>query len=191
MVYSSSPDRGLDVLLACLPRIRKEVPEANVHVFYGFSNWEKAIRLRGRKGEIEWMEAIKSRLDDPGVVYRGRVGQAQLAKEMLRAELWAYPTYFTETFAMTAAENMAAGNPIVTSDLAALSTTVGDAGILLKGDARSQEYMDKFTEECIRMLTDRHRWGVYSMRSIEKAKLYGWEGFADLWLQLVGLPVGR
>ncbi len=76
MIYSSSPDRGLDVLLHALPRIRKEVPDASVHVFYGFENWEKACAMRGNKAELAWMGRIKASLDDPGVVYHGRGGAA-------------------------------------------------------------------------------------------------------------------
>lgn len=190
MVYSSSPDRGLDVLLDCLPEIRKCVPHANVHVFYGFENLEKAIKHRGgRPGELEWMNAIKVRLDDPGVVYRGRVGQTQLAKEMCKAEIWAYPTAFTETFCMTGAEEMAAGNPVITSDLAALSTTVGDAGILIPGWNGSPEYKARFIDEVVTMLTDKDRWRHYHEKSLLKAKAYSWEGVVDEWLNLVGLPI--
>ena len=188
MVYSSSPDRGLDVLLECLPRIRKAVPEATVHVFYGFSNWEKMIRARGRPGEVEWMEAIKARLDDPGVVYRGRIGQAQLAKEMLKSELWAFSTAFTETFCISAAECMAAGLPIVCTDLAALHTTVGETGILIPGNNRTKEYQDRFVDECVRMLSDKPRWEEYSRRGLERAKTFSWDTIADEWMEVLEGP---
>ena len=192
MVFSSSPDRGLDVLLECLPEIRKKVNGASVHIFYGFSNWQKAIKQRGaRPGEQEWLDSIKARFDDPGVVYRDRVGQTQLAKEMLKAHIFAYPTLFTETFCMTAAEQMAAGNPVVTSDLAALSTTVGDSGILIPGANHTPEYKAKFIEEVSSMMADRDRWRHYSELSLEKAKSYSWDGIAHEWLGLVGLPTPR
>lgn len=191
MVWSSSPDRGLDILLDCLPAIRKAVPEANVQVFYGFDNWEKAASRRGDPKEIRWIEDLKKRLDEPGVVYRGRIGQMQLAKEMQKAELWAYPTTFTETFAITSVENMASGNPVITNPLAALETTVGDAGVLLPGDVRSKEYKGRFTEECILMLTDKARWEAYSAKSLERAKRYSWHGIADEWLGLVGMQAPK
>lgn len=187
LIYSSSPDRGLDVLLECLPEIRKAVPETTLHVFYGFSNWEKMIRQRGRPGEVEWMESIKARLDDPGVVYRGRIGQTQLAKEMLKSELWAYPTAFTETWCMTAAECMASGLPIICTDLAALNTTVGQTGILIPGDNRSKEYQGRFVGECVRMLTDRARWQEYSKRGLVRARAYSWESIAQEWLDALGM----
>jgi glycosyltransferase involved in cell wall biosynthesis len=107
---------------------------------------------------------------------------------MMKAQVFAYPTYFWETFCMTAAEQMAAGNPIVSSNLAGLSSTVGDAGVLLPGDSRSSEYKEAFTEEVIRMMTDQDRWSEYSHKSLAKAKLYSWDGIADEWLDLVGIP---
>lgn len=189
IVYSSSPDRGLDTLIQLLPQIRKEVPSASVHVFYGFDNWEKAIRTRQNRQEIEWMEGIKALLDQPGVVYRGRVGQAELAKEISKAELWAFPTRFTETFCITALENMAAGNPVICSDLAGLSSTVSEAGILIPGDAYAKKYQEQFIKECAEMLTIRDRWQMYSERGVARAKWYSWTGVAEEWLGLVGLPV--
>ncbi len=189
IVYSSSPDRGLDTLIHLLPQIRKEVPGASVHVFYGFLTWEKAVRLRQNHDEIRWMEEIKQLLDHPGVVYRGRIGQAELAKEISKAQLWAFCTRFTETFCISALENMAAGNPIVTSDLAGLYSTVGDAGILISGDAYSKEYQETFVRECVSMLTDRNRWKLYSEHGLERAKKFSWTGIAEEWLGLVGLPV--
>jgi glycosyltransferase involved in cell wall biosynthesis len=190
MIYSSSPDRGLDVLLKVLPRIRNEIPGAELHVLYGFSNWEKACAARGDRDEIAWMESIKAALKQPGVVYHGRVGQRELARQMLQAELWGHPTAFTETWCCTAAEVMGAGVPVVTTDLAALSTTVGEAGVLIPGDNRSQEYQDRFVAECVRMLTDRARWGEYSARGREKAKAYSWDTIADEWLGILkGDPV--
>jgi len=185
LIYSSSPDRGLDTLLEVFPRIRAEIPEASLHVFYGFANWEKAIRARNDQGQLAWMERLKGALQQPGVVYHDRVGQARLAQEFLKSELWAYPTWFTETFCITAAEAMAAGLPIITTDLAALSTTVGDTGILLPGDCRSKEYKDRFVAECVLMLKDPDRWKEYSERSLARVKEFSWSTFADEWLQAI------
>src|SRR3954452_1742873 len=49
-VYSSSPDRGLDVLLELWPAIRERVPAAELHVYYGWETYdriaERSPRLR-------------------------------------------------------------------------------------------------------------------------------------------------
>ena len=185
MIYSSSPDRGLDVLLELFPKIRKEVPEATLHVYYGFKNWEAAIERRNDPRQVEWMRRIKAALCQPGVTFHDRIGQRELAQEIMRSDLWCFPTFFTETFCITAAEMMAGGVPIVTSDLAALSTTVGDAGILIPGDSRSDRYQSLFLEESVRMLKDRKRWEEYSARGKAKVQTYRWNTIADEWIAAI------
>ncbi len=183
MLYTSSPDRGLDVLLQCFPRIREKVPNASLHVFYGFDNWEKAVLSRNNPEEKRLMGEIKVGLNQPGVHYHGRVGQKQLADEFLRSELWAYPTGFTETFCISAIEAMAAGLPVITSRLAALETTVGDAGILLHGDPHSEAYQDEFVARCVGVLTDPKEWLALSNSSLERASHCGWDSVVDEWVR--------
>jgi glycosyltransferase involved in cell wall biosynthesis len=197
MVYSSSPDRGLELLLDVLPQIQKEVPEAEVHIFYGFSNWEKSARSRNDQGQIALIERLRRKFDQPGVVERGRVGQRTLAKELMKAKLVAYPTWFTETFCLTVVEAMASGTPVITTDVAALQTTVGDAGILLPvqknqwdcGITSDPAFQDRFVQECVRMLTDEVHWQEYSKRGLERATKFGWDGIVEDWLSAVSFPV--
>lgn len=197
MVYSSSPDRGLETLLDLLPKIQKHVPEAELHVFYGFLNWEKSARMRNDRGQIELIERIKKKMTIPGVFYRDRVGQKVLAREFMKAELWAYPTWFTETFCLTAAEAMGSGTPVVATDVAALETTVGAAGVLVPvsknehgcGNTWDLAFQGRFVDECISMLSDQGRWKEYSQRGLEKAKQFAWEGIAEDWLTAVGYKV--
>lgn len=183
LIYTSSPDRGLDILLDMVPRIKEKIPETHLHVFYGFNNWEKAVKIRNNKAELQWMDNIKHKLSMPYVTYHGRVGQDRLAEEFLRSSLWAYPSYFTETFCITAVEAMAAGLPAITTNLAALSTTVGEAGILLNGDPRSEMYQDAFINQCVSMLTDQQKWDRYSKSSIKQASKFTWENVVNDWIE--------
>lgn len=182
LIYSSSPDRGLDVLLTVFPHIRKAVPEASLHVYYGFDNWEKAVRVRNDLQEMVRLGVIRGLLNQPGVFYHGRVGQKELAQEFLKSELWAYPTYFTETFCITAAEAMASGLPIVTTNLAALTTTVGDTGIMFDGDSRGQVYQTKFMAACIELLKNRDKWEHLSIKGMKRAESFTWSTVVDEWL---------
>jgi glycosyltransferase involved in cell wall biosynthesis len=197
IVYSSSPDRGLEMLLDLLPMIQKEVPEAEVHIFYGFENWEKSARANNNQGQIALIEKLKKKFGEPGICYRGRVGQKTLAREFMKAELWAYPTWFTETFCITACEAMASGTPVVTTNIGALETTVGEAGVILDvpknqwdcGLTGDPGFQQKFVEECVRMLTDRARWEEYSQKGLKKAQQFGWDGIVEDWLAAVSFPV--
>jgi glycosyltransferase involved in cell wall biosynthesis len=145
-IYSSSPDRGLEVLLDIWPVVRKSIPDAELHVFYGFDSWEATVATMGTAGENELkrIRHIKDKLSrTPGVRVRGRVGQIELAREFLRAGVWAYPTAFTETSCCTAMEAQAAGCRIVTSPLAALNETVGNRGQMIPGYG-TPGYVDTF-----------------------------------------------
>jgi glycosyltransferase involved in cell wall biosynthesis len=122
-IYASSPDRGLDILLELWPQIREQVPEAELHVFYGFSKTYEQLHKNNQQMK-EFRDSCLKMMQQPGVVYHGRVGHAQLAKEFLRSAIWTYPTYFTEISCITAMKAQAAGAIPVTMALAALNETV-------------------------------------------------------------------
>lgn len=89
-VYSSSPDRGLQTALELWPLVRAEVPDAELHVYYGFDGLR-----RGRPADA----ALAGRLEaqakaTPGVVLHGRVSPRELAREFMRSGVWFYPTWF-------------------------------------------------------------------------------------------------
>jgi glycosyltransferase involved in cell wall biosynthesis len=190
-VYSSSPDRGLLQLLGMVPQILKEVPDFELVVAYGFENWEKAALARNNAEELARIEKLKGLLDQPGVKYVGRVSKKELAEYQKKAKVWAYPTWFTETFCISAVEAGLAQNAIVTTPLAGLLTTVGEAGIYITGPdtvnptqwSFTKEYQEKFLAEVIKTLTDEpYRW-YWAEKAHKKAVAYSWENIAKGWLQ--------
>jgi GT2 family glycosyltransferase/intein/homing endonuclease len=98
LIYSSSADRGLDTLLYLFDFIKTEIPELELHVFYGFENWMKSIKINGKDWEQKKLDEIQKGLKKPGIFYHGRVGQKELAIEFMKSSLWAQPTDFEETF---------------------------------------------------------------------------------------------
>ncbi len=154
-VYSSSPDRGLEVAIRAMPIIRSFVPDAELHIYYGFKNWEAAARSMGDTGQINLIEMIKRLIADhakDGVVYHDRVSQDDLAREFLRSGVWSYPTWFSETSCITAMEAQAAGLRVVTSPIAALNETVGSRGSMIAGDWLSPEYLSRFSEAVVKAM---------------------------------------
>jgi glycosyltransferase involved in cell wall biosynthesis len=156
-VFSSSPDRGLQPLLDMWPRIREQVPDATLHIFYGWENWEKVARMNGDRAQLAAIANLKHLASTlPGVTLRGRVSQEELAREFLSAGVWTYPTWFWETSCITAMEAQAAGLHIVTSHLAALVETVGDRGVLLRADnpdeVNSERYQKAFVENVVDLM---------------------------------------
>ena len=185
-IYSSSPDRGLDTLLEIFPRIRAELPDAELHVYYGFDNLEKILAHSPGSELQEYIDFLKTRLNQPGVFYHGRIGQKRLAEEMARSDVWLYPTRFTETYCMTALEAQAAGVLCICTDLGSLTTTVGSRGILLKGDAYSEEYRREAVETTISLLRDRRKRNAITARAREWARRQTWSARGREWAALFG-----
>lgn len=128
-IYSSSPDRGLVAAIEAWPLVRAAIPDAELHIYYGFDNWEKALALCvtvdhpqcGREALNQLKLAIAK---TKGIVLHGRVNQRELVEAMLGAGVWFYPTWFSETSCITAMEAQAAGLWCVCPPLAALEETV-------------------------------------------------------------------
>lgn len=190
-IYSSSPDRGLKALLQILPVIRKAVPDFIVKVAYGFHNWEAAARARNSGAELIEIEAIKKLMDQPGVEYLGRIDKASLARHQIESKVWLFPTWFTETFCITAVENALAGNALVSSNLAGLRSTVGGSGILIDGfgsygGPHSKEYIDKFIQTAIMLLSDPYCLHRHQNAAHKGLSRFTWESCADGWLREFG-----
>lgn len=134
IIYSSSPDRGLDTLIGLWPRILAEEPEAELSIFYGIENLCRTYEIRGQADAAVRTRAVLEHIKTlPRVTYRGMVSGRELAKEMLASGVWAYPTWFTETSCITAMEAQAAGLYCVATPIAALPETVGERGTLIPG----------------------------------------------------------
>jgi glycosyltransferase involved in cell wall biosynthesis len=119
-IYASSADRGLDVLLTWWPAILKKWKDAELHVFYGWNNYDQMMRAYPQMAAFK--EHVQRLLAQPGVTMHGRVGQKELAGEFAKSQFWLYPSIradgvdWEETFCITALEAQANGCiPIVRS----------------------------------------------------------------------------
>ena len=182
IVYTSSPDRGLANLLRMWPELRRVYgPDAQLDIFYGWENFMQAIRM-GHSHYRQVMEAIMALGNQPGVNWRGRVGQDALAKELLQADAWLYPTSFLETCCIAAAEAQAAGLKIVTSACGNLPDIVGDAGLCIPGQATTESYRRSFLSVAWGMLTDVETRMKYEPRGPKNIKGFTWDAAAKVWL---------
>src|SRR5690348_12933320 len=144
-VYASSPDRGLDRLLALWPAIKGQEDAPELHVAYGFDNLEKRAAM-GDQGAADYVAHLKRLIaTTPGVVHHGRMGQGDLARLHGEAWAWLYPTSFTEVSCITAMEAMAGGNVPVCSSVAALKETVGAGGYVVTGLPESRAWAPFYT----------------------------------------------
>jgi len=154
LIYSSSPDRGLECLLEIFKRAREYDSNLNLHIFYGFNNLDKlADRMTGIKRN---KERILKLLDQENVFFHGRVGQKELYKEFLKSGVWCYPTEFSETSCITSMEAQCLGAIPITNPYWALKQNIY-FGTIVHG----QPYNDalvraRYVGELFRMTQNEH-----------------------------------
>lgn len=118
-IYASSPDRGLHVVLECWARIRREVPHAELRIFYhSLDKWFGEIAQNER--DPQWTSREHARratiaralIDQPGVEVVGSVSRRRMAREYSEAMVVTGPTTtisFTEGFGVAVLEGCASG----------------------------------------------------------------------------------
>jgi glycosyltransferase involved in cell wall biosynthesis len=183
-IYASAPERGLDTLIDLFPLIRRRIPDAELHIFYGWDLWDHFIARYGAAEHKRSGDRLKVRCNQPGVVMHERAGQKQIAEEFLKSDIWFYPTRFVETFCITALEAQLGGAVCVCSDLGALHNTVGDRGILIPGDAYSAPYRRQALEHVFGVLEDASRKRLLTDKARRWALQQTWEKSGDGWMLL-------
>lgn len=122
-IYSSSPDRGLHHLLRIWPDIQTAVMSeyetgAHLHICYGAENFVAGSQWSHREDGLRAVE-IRNLINQPGVVYHGKIGQNELASLMVDCDAMLYPCDTmspTETGCISIVEALAAGTPVITTD---------------------------------------------------------------------------
>lgn len=175
VLYTSLADRGLDALLEMWPRIRAQVPDAELAYSYARLPDDHDSVLQGLLGE---------RLHQPGVVPLGTVPGHMYPDTLREAMVWAHPSWserrnmpYIELSCVSGMEAQAAGLHVVASAYGGLPETVR-CGDLVREPHRSREWEDRFVASIVAGLTDREvqaraqRDGPAAMADL------GWDGAA-------------
>lgn len=150
MVWGSDPSRGLQYLLPWWEQIKKEVPDAQIDIFYGWSPLYLA-HMASDPWHKDVHRIVESHRQKDGVNWWGKVGQQDLNKAFARASVWPYLTSFPEIHCITALKKQAHGvTPIVVDDFA-LSETV-QFGEKLAGKAEDLVFQKHFIDRVIHHL---------------------------------------
>jgi glycosyltransferase involved in cell wall biosynthesis len=146
LAYTSTPFRGLNILLAVFPLIRAAVPGTRLKVFSSMKVYQIS------ETEDEYTELYRQCQETEGVEYIGSIPQPDLARELQSITVLAYPNTYPETSCITVMEAMASGCRIVTSNLAALPETTAGFANLIPIQEDWEVYKNQFTEAIIQNL---------------------------------------
>lgn len=186
VVYTSSPDRGLESLLRIWPRILNKEPGARLVVAYGFENIDKMIATGQQPHLAQWRGLIQQLIDEtPNVEFRGRLPQSEVAQLFCESYAWAYPTHFLEVSCITAMEAMAGGCVPVTTCMGALPETIGGFGVSIPGMPHSNAFGDFFTQCLLAVLMQPEVRMPLSLNGPKRAAELTWDRAFERWRSIV------
>jgi hypothetical protein len=121
-IYTSAHDRGLEILYGIWPAVRQAVPDATLHVYYGWEVFDAIARMHPARADLEAWKAHIVELGESleGVVDHGRVPQDRIVEATFKSDVFAYPCTFWEVYCISLTKAMAGGAYPVTSDFAVL-----------------------------------------------------------------------
>lgn len=195
IIYSSSPDRGLETILSLWPIVRSRYPKMELHIYYGWEIIDRIIDVhKKRSSGFHHLEDFKNRMltqiyalggEEGGIYQHGRVDQDTLAKEMMKSMIWAYPTSFMETFCITAVEMQAAGVAPVTSKLAALKEVVWDGYKKLDGWPNNADYQRRWLQLLAETVDNREFRIEARDKARKHAENFTWDKSYETWNNII------
>ncbi len=183
LAYTSTPFRGLELLLNIFPALQQALPDITLKVFSSL----QVYQLSDQADPYQWL--YDQCRQTPGVEYIGSLPQAQLAQALRSTTLLIYPNHFAETSCISVLEAMASGCLVVTSDLGALPETTEGFGRLIPVSEDWATYQQQFIQGTIDLLQNLNSQDSNPASSFEPLrwqvnyvnKYYNWQRRAREW----------
>lgn len=163
IIWSSSPDRGLHLLLSAYPDIKKSVPEANLRIFYKFAydhivnNEDQHPHMVEMKNRVLYMMNAIPKLKHLGVEHIGSVSVNQMITEMNKASVSIGPLStiaFSEGFSIATLASHAGYSVPIVGNIDCLGSIYKNSGCLMV-DSPVGKNLKQFTDYVIKALTDK------------------------------------
>lgn len=138
LVYTSTPQRGLELLIPAVEFLAEKHPEIHLDVFSSFKiyGWDEADKN---------FEPLYDKIrNHPNMTYHGFVPNQTLKDHLTKADIFSYPCIWTETSCRAMLEAMSAGLVCVHPNYGALHETSGGLNVMYQGDIDRDKHMNTF-----------------------------------------------
>ena len=128
LVYTSTPQRGLEILVPVFELLCQKHDNIHLDVFSSFKiyGWDEADKQ---------FEPLYERIKNhPKMTYHGFVPNETVKQHLMKSHIFAYPCIWTETSCRAMLEAMSAGLVCVHPNYGALPETSGSLNIMYQGD---------------------------------------------------------
>ena len=169
-IYISDAYRGLNHLIDMIPIIKEKYPLTTL-----------AIYTRIEHIEENTLKKIKE-LDY--VSLNSRISQSEIKDELLKSDVWLYPTTFPETYCISALEAMAAGCLVAGVKYAGLTNTVENRGIMCEHPIKDKNNQDILLKKLFFVLDNQEIKQQYITKARDWALKQTYYNLAVEWIRM-------
>ena len=190
-VCMSAHERHLLAFIDIWPKIRAAVPDATLELFYGYDEWKRMPTNAAFAEHIRYFDRKRPMLETMGITFHPRLPPKEIAKKMLGASLWLYPTHWPECWPAVAAQALTAGLDIVSTELTGTSEIVGVEGALIQGTGHPSGwtlepgYQSMFVAAAVSAMQNPLQYEYRNARRHRSSERFGWSARLDDWERLL------
>jgi glycosyltransferase involved in cell wall biosynthesis len=179
LIYTSTPFRGLDMLLPAFEMINRDDVELDVY---------SSVKIYGTRYEADtngvYEEHFEIARNMKNVNYMGYATNDVVKKALQESHIFAYPSTFEETCCLAMIEAGAAGCKMVTTNLGALYETGSEYARLMPVQAASDVFISAYAKVLNEEIDN--YWSKATQKTLKKQsdfynEHYSWEKRAKEW----------
>lgn len=179
LIYASSYDRGLDMMLEFgWPIIKEAIPDAELHIYYGWNLFDKVCKNNPER--MMWKKKVMELMRQAGVEDHGRVAQKDLLTAKAESKIHYYGCTFEEIDCISVRESASVGCIPMTTNYASLKGK--PYCIQTDGDPLDPETHKELARNIVAKLQE----GKIDTAEFKKlAREESWENIANLWMEKI------
>jgi glycosyltransferase involved in cell wall biosynthesis len=190
LIYTSTPHRGLEILVPVFIDLAKKHPEIELDVFssfniYGWGDIDKQYEAL--------FDACKNH---PQINYHGSVPNAEVRTALQKAHIFAYPSIWMETSCCALMEAMSAACLCIHPNFGALPETAANMTLMYQFHENMEQHAGRFhglLEAAIVAVKQDHEKPLILSQKVYADRFYSWESRLPQWRHtlesLKGLPL--
>lgn len=183
LIYTSSYDRGLYYMLQFgWDIIKKAVPDAEFHIYYGWESYDAYPMTDQRR---MFKETISTLMQQQGIVHHGRIGQNKLMRARAKSSIHYYVGEFNEIDCISVRESASVGCVPIVSKRAAFDDIERDYIITVDGDPTTKNVQTTTANKIVELLQNQTELEVLSKKVQESKRLQDetWASVAKKWAE--------
>ena len=167
LIYTSTPFRGLEVLLEVFKRLQPKYDYLRLNVYSGMATYQR--------GDDDFSALYDVCRSTPACTYYSPTGKNELYRALGHSHIFAYPCIWEETSCLSAIEALSAGCKVVTTGIGALPETTSPFSTLC--DIKDYAY---YLEKTIAEYSGEPLW---QKNVIDRE--YSWNNRVNEWIKLL------